>query len=62
MHMTHVMKVIESEGWSIEQEKENKYRVGKFSPASQDFLIVIRSDTDASYAASIYEAYEAFKL
>lgn len=63
MHMTHAMKVIESEGWSIEQEKEkekeNEYRVGKFSPPRQDFSIVMRGDTDADFAESIYAAYEA---
>lgn len=60
MHMTHAMKIIESEGWSIEQEKENEYRVGKFSPAGQDFSIIMRGDTDADFAESIYAAYEAF--
>lgn len=62
MQMTHFMKVIESEGWSIEQEqeKEDTYRVAKFSPAGQDFSIVMRGDTDADLAASIYAAYEAF--
>lgn len=56
MHMIHAMKVIESEGWSIGQEKENEYRVGKFS-AGQDFSIVMRGDTDADFDESIYAAY-----
>lgn len=60
MHMTHAMKVIKSEGWSIEKEKGDTYRVSKFSPAGQDFSIVMRGDTDADLAASIYAAYEAF--
>lgn len=60
MHMTNTMKVIESEGWSIKQEKENEYRVGKFSPAGQDFSIVMRGNPDAEFDESIYAAYEAF--
>lgn len=60
MHMTHAMKIIESEGWSIEQEKDNEYRIGKFSPAGQDFSIVMRGTTDSEFAVSIYDAYQAF--
>ncbi|MDW2886701.1 hypothetical protein [Exiguobacterium artemiae] len=51
MHMTHAMKVIESEGWSIEQEKEkeNEYHVLVISHllvrTSRSSCVVIRTRT-----------------
>lgn len=60
MQMTHLMKVVESEGWSIEQEETSAFRIGKFSPAGQDFSIIVHGDNDPELARSICDAYSAF--
>lgn len=46
IHMTHAMNIIELEGWSVEQEKDNEYCIGEFSTAGQDFSIVMQGTTD----------------
>lgn len=67
--MTNVNKELEvlfqkikSEGWSIEEENENEYRLGKYSPAGQDFSITVEGENIDEIIDSIYSAYEDYDV
>ena len=53
---------IENEGWSIVEEGENEYRLGKYSPHGQDFSIIVEGETEAALIKNIHEAYENYDV
>lgn len=49
--------------WSVEKEDENSYRLGKYSPAGQDFSIIIYSKEDSDdFIDQIYDRYNEFDV
>ena len=44
-----VLDKIRDAGWSVEQEDENCYRIGHFSPAGQDFGISVCTENDPEH-------------
>lgn len=57
-----LVEKIESLGWSVEKEGDNEYRLGKFSPAGQDFSIVAEGEFIEDFIDSIYKAYDNFDV
>lgn len=49
-------------GWVIEQEENNEYRLGKYSPFGQDFSITIEGSTVEELIEDVYEAYVDFDV
>lgn len=57
-----LMLKIEILGWSVNNEGDNEYRLGKFSPKGQDFSIMIEGEDTESLIGSIYQAYENYDV
>lgn len=57
-----LVKKIEDLGWSVEKEDDNEYRLGKYSPAGQDFSIVIEGEDVEELIDSIDKAYENYDV
>lgn len=55
---------IEGLGWTVEKETESQYRLGKYSPAGQDFSVIVDVEGDYSedVIGGIYEAYENYDV
>lgn len=57
-----LVEKIEALGWKVEKEDENEYRIGKFSPAGQDFSVSIEGEEVEELIDSIDKAYENFDV
>lgn len=53
---------IESVGWTIESDGDNSYRLGKYSPAGQDFGISVEGESAEEIIDSIQEAHNDFDV
>lgn len=53
---------IQNFGWTVEEEGVNEYRVGKYSPAGQDFSISMEGEDTEELINSINQAYEDFDV
>lgn len=61
--MNEVLNKIRELGWSVEKENENSYRLGKYSPAGQDFSILIYSkESSDDFIDQIYDRYNEFDV
>lgn len=60
--LKNIIKQIENLGWTVTEDGENKYMIGKFSPAGQDFNIYIEGETPEDLIDSIYEQFENFDV
>jgi len=57
-----LIEKVESLGWSVEEEGENEYRFGKYSPAGQDFSISVEGENKEELISSTYKAYEDYDV
>lgn len=57
-----LVKKIEGLGWTVEKEDDNKYRLGKFSPAGQDFGISVEGEYAEDLINNIHQAYDNFDV
>lgn len=57
-----LLSKVKEAGWTVETEDEHSYRFGKFSPAGQDFSIVVEGEDADELTKSIYERYENFDV
>lgn len=60
--INELVKKIEELGWKVEEEGDNEYRLGKYSPAGQDFSIAIKGKTDEELINSVHQAYDDFDV
>lgn len=60
--MKELFEKIEGLEWTVAVEGENEYRIGKFSPAGQDFSILVEGETTEELISSIYAAYENYDV
>lgn len=49
-------------GWSVEEEEEGMYRLGKYSPYGQDFSILVEGETVQELVEAVYDVYENFDV
>lgn len=60
--MNEVLNKIRELGWSIEEYEEN-YELGIYSPAGQDFSMIVEKDDDIKYfIGNIYKVYSDFDV
>ena len=57
-----LFQTIVNHDWSIDVEGENDYRLGKYSPAGQDFSIIVEGEEVDEIIESIYQAYENYDV
>lgn len=57
-----VIAKIKDWGWSVEKEEDRVYRIGRYSPAGQDFTRVIKGESVKELLDNIYQAYEDFDV
>lgn len=60
--INELIEKIEALDWSVEKEGENEYRLGKYSPAGQDFSILVEGDNVDDLLDSIYTAYDNYDV
>ena len=60
--INELVERIESLGWTVEREGDNEYRLGKYSPAGQDFSIIAEGDSPEDIIDNIHQAYENFDV
>lgn len=53
---------IEALEWSTNKEGDNLYRLGKYSPAGQDFSIVVEGEDAKELIQAIYQSYENYDV
>ncbi|MGF7535492.1 hypothetical protein AAGG74_17710 [Bacillus mexicanus] len=53
---------VENLGWKVEEEGDNEYRFGKYSPAGQDYSISVNGETYEELMQSIDQAYEDYDV
>lgn len=53
---------IENLDWSIEEEGENEYRLGKYSPQGQDFSLTVEGESVDEIIDSIKSAHENYDV
>ncbi|PAV30224.1 hypothetical protein CIL05_07085 [Virgibacillus profundi] len=51
---------VESLEWTVDKEGDNEYRLSKYSPAGQDFSIVVEGEEVEELIESIYQVYNDF--
>lgn len=58
-----VFEKIRDNGWSVEEEDDNTYRFGKYSPAGQDFSFAVDIGEDLEeFADNVEEYYDDFDV
>ena len=57
-----VLEKIKSLGWTVSEDGEHEYMIGKSSPAGQDFNIHVEGKTAEELVRNIYEAYDNFDV
>lgn len=58
-----IIEKVKELDWSIEKEDENSYRLGKYSPAGQDFSIVVHNKGNIDeFLDEIYARYNEFDV
>ena len=60
--MKALMEKIEELGWRVDEEEDNEYRLAKFSPAGQDFSIVVEGEDAETLIDNIDKAYENYDV
>lgn len=62
MKISEVIEKVEISGWEVTKEGDNEYLFRKYSPAGQDFSIVVEGENAEEIIKSIYNAYEDFDV
>ena len=57
-----ILEKIEALGWNIEKIENNTYELSKYSPAGQDFNIIIEGKNDKEFADNLYKRYRDYDI
>lgn len=64
--MNKIKKMLKKAGeldWNVQNENDNEYLFSKFSPAGQDFNIVVDTENDPEmFLHNLYESYSNFDV
>ena len=62
--MKEIIEKIEGLGWTVDvlKEEEECWQLGQYSPAGQDFFVVINADNKESIIEKLKEVYEDFDV
>lgn len=58
-----ILDKIKDLNWSVEKEDDDSYRLSKYSPAGQDFSIIVYSkESSEDFIDQIYDRYNEFDV
>lgn len=60
--MKEIIEKIGDLGWTVYKEGDTEYCLSKFSPAGQDFNIVVEGENVEELLDNIYDAYENYDV